>query len=103
MVVVAGEITTQVKIHYDKFVRGVAEKIGLDSYVADLPNVDTNGLCLKTCEVLVRINKQCLDIAGGGHVDKEHTGLGQGCSQDSDQGQHGHGGWCWRDHNAGED
>merc|ERR1712187_596422 len=33
MVMVAGEITTQTKIDYEKVVRGVVAKIGFDSYV----------------------------------------------------------------------
>merc|ERR1711933_463122 len=36
MAMVAGEITTQTKIDYEKVVRGVVEKIGFDSYVDDL-------------------------------------------------------------------
>merc|ERR1711948_108901 len=36
------------------------------------------GLCDKTCEVLVRINKQSPDIAGGVHVGKEDLDVGAG-------------------------
>merc|ERR1740123_1183682 len=39
MVMVAGEITTQAKIDYEKTVRGVVAKIGFDSYVDDLSSV----------------------------------------------------------------
>eukprot|EP00444_Apocalathium_aciculiferum_P061805 CAMPEP_0183606916 /NCGR_PEP_ID=MMETSP0371-20130417/183194_1 /TAXON_ID=268820 /ORGANISM="Peridinium aciculiferum, Strain PAER-2" /LENGTH=615 /DNA_ID=CAMNT_0025819033 /DNA_START=78 /DNA_END=1926 /DNA_ORIENTATION=+ len=105
MVMVAGEITTQAKIDYDKVVRGVVEKIGFDSYVDDLSSVDSKGLCYKTCEVLVRINKllvddlssvdskglcyktcevlvrinkQSPDIAGGVHVGKDDMDVGAG-------------------------
>merc|ERR1712176_228934 len=78
MVMVAGEITTQTKIDYDKVVRGVVSKIGFDSYIDDLSSVDSKGLCDKTCEVLVRINKQSPDIAGGVHVDKEDLDVGAG-------------------------
>merc|ERR1712238_146726 len=73
-----GEITTQTKIDYDKIVRGVAAKIGFDSYVDDLSSVDSKGLSDKTCEVLVRINKQSPDIAGGVHVGKEDLDVGAG-------------------------
>merc|ERR1712037_893193 len=87
MIMVAGEITTQAKIDYDKIVRGVAAKIGFDSYVDDLSSVDSKGLSDKTCEVLVRINKQSPDIAGGVHVGKEDLDVGAG-----DQGiMFGHG------------
>jgi len=78
MVMVAGEITTQTKIDYEKVVRGVVAKIGFDSYVDDLSSVDSKGLSDKTCEVLVRINKQSPDIAGGVHVGKEDLDIGAG-------------------------
>merc|ERR1712176_337527 len=78
MVMVAGEITTQAKIDYEKVVRGVVAKIGFDSYVDDLSSVDSKGLSDKTCEVIVRINKQSPDIAGGVHVGKEDLDIGAG-------------------------
>merc|ERR1711977_805867 len=78
MVMVAGEITTQAKIDYEKTVRGVVAHGGFDSYVDDLSSVDSKGLSDKTCEVLVRINKQSPDIAGGVHVGKEDLDLGAG-------------------------
>jgi S-adenosylmethionine synthetase len=78
MVMVAGEITTQAKIDYDKVVRNVVAGIGFDSYVDDLSSVDSKGLSDKTCEVLVRINKQSPDIAGGVHVGKEDLDVGAG-------------------------
>merc|ERR1712166_174329 len=78
MIMVAGEITTQAKIDYEKVVRGVVAKIGFDSYVDDLSSVDSKGLSDKTCEVLVRINKQSPDIAGGVHVGKEDMDVGAG-------------------------
>merc|ERR1712014_127803 len=78
MIMVAGEITGQAKIDYDKVVRGVVAKIGFDSYVDDLSSVDSKGLSDKTCEVLVRINKQSPDIAGGVHVGKEDLDVGAG-------------------------
>jgi len=78
MVMVAGEITTQTKIDYEKTVRAVVAKIGFDSYVDDLSSVDSKGLSDKTCEVMVRINKQSPDIAGGVHVGKEDLDIGAG-------------------------
>jgi len=80
MVMVAGEITTQTKIDYEKTVRGVVAKIGFDSYVDDLSSVDSKGLSDKTCEVLVRINKQSPDIAGGvhGHFSRDDMDVGAG-------------------------
>merc|ERR1711981_531429 len=78
MVAVMGEITTQAKIDYDKVVRGVIKKIGFDSFVDDLSSVDSKGLSDKTCEVLVRINKQSPDIAGGVHVGNDDLDVGAG-------------------------
>merc|ERR1712057_41960 len=78
MVMVFGEITTQSKLDYDKVVRGVVKQIGFDSFEDDLASVDSKGLSYKTCEVLVRINKQSPDIAGGVHVGKEDLDVGAG-------------------------
>jgi len=78
MVMVFGEITTKAKLDYDKTVRGVVKQIGFDSFVDDLSSVDSKGLSDKTCEVLVRINKQSPDIAGGVHVGKEDLDCGAG-------------------------
>jgi S-adenosylmethionine synthetase len=78
MVMVAGEITTQGKIEYEAVVREVVAKIGFDSYEDDLSSVDSKGLSDSTCEVLVRINKQSPDIAGGVHVGKEDLDCGAG-------------------------
>merc|ERR1711982_72607 len=78
MVMVAGEITTGTKIDYDKVVRAVVEKIGFNSYIDDLASTESKGLDHKNCEVLVRINKQSPDIAGGVHVGKEDLDVGAG-------------------------
>jgi len=78
MVMVAGEITTQAKLDYEQVVRKAVQGIGYDSYVDDLSSVVSKGLSYKTCEVLVRINKQSPDIAGGVHVGKEEMDVGAG-------------------------
>jgi len=75
---VAGEITTQAKIDYEQVVREAVKGIGYDTYEDDLSSVDSKGLSYKTCEVLVRINKQSPDIAGGVHVGKEDMDVGAG-------------------------
>merc|ERR1712025_208312 len=54
------------------------EKIGFNSFVDDLSSVDSKGLSHKSCEVLVRINKQSPDIAGGVHVGKDEMDVGAG-------------------------
>merc|ERR1712050_456718 len=78
MVAIMGEITTQTKINYEEGVRGCIAKIGYDSFVDDLSSVDSKGLSHKSCEVIVRINKQSPDIAGGVHVGKEDLDVGAG-------------------------
>jgi len=78
MVAVMGEITTKSKVDYDTVVRGVVKQIGFNSYVDDLSSVDSKGLDFKTCEVMVRINKQSPDIAGGVHIGKDEMDVGAG-------------------------
>merc|ERR1712021_193622 len=78
MVMVFGEITTSTKLDYDQIVRKAVKGIGYDSYDESLSSVDSKGLSDKTCEVLVRINKQSPDIAGGVHVGKDEMDVGAG-------------------------
>merc|ERR1712118_364722 len=78
MVMVFGEITTSAKLDYDKIVRGAVKGIGYDTYEDALDSVDSKGVSCKTCEVLVRINKQSPDIAGGVHVGKDEMDVGAG-------------------------
>merc|ERR1711990_1001911 len=78
MVMVFGEITTQAQLDYDAIVRKEVKKIGFDSFVDDLSSVDSKGLSCDSCEVLVRINKQSPDIAGGVHVGKSDLDVGAG-------------------------
>merc|ERR1712064_250659 len=75
---VAGEITVAGKIDYDTVVRGVVKNIGFDSFIDDLSSVDSKGLNYQNCEVIVRINKQSPDIAGGVHVGKDDLDVGAG-------------------------
>merc|ERR1711881_115742 len=78
MMGVFGEITTSAKLDYDKIVRKTVKGIGYDSYEEALDSVDSKGISDKTCEVLVRINKQSPDIAGGVHVGKDEMDVGAG-------------------------
>ena len=78
MVMVFGEITTAAKLDYDAIVRQEVKKIGFTSFEDDLSSVDSKGLSNSTCEVLVRINKQSPDIAGGVHVGKSDLDVGAG-------------------------
>jgi S-adenosylmethionine synthetase len=78
MVMIFGEITTQAKLDYDSIVRQAVKDIGYDSFVDDLASVESKGLNCKTMEVLVKINKQSPDIAGGVHVGKDDLDVGAG-------------------------
>merc|ERR1711865_952023 len=78
MVMVAGEISTTATLDYERLVRDAVASIGYDSYIDDMSSVDSKGLSNKTCEVLVRINKQSPDIAGGVHVGKDEMDVGAG-------------------------
>jgi len=78
MVMVLGEITTGARLDYDSIVRGAVKGIGYDSFVDDLSSVVSKGLSCSSCEVLVRINKQSPDIAGGVHVGKSELDIGAG-------------------------
>ena len=78
MVMVFGEITTAGKIDYEAIVREQVREIGFDSFVDDLSSVKSKGLNCDDCEVLVRINKQSPDIAGGVHVGKSELDVGAG-------------------------
>jgi len=78
MVMVFGEISTSAQLDYDAIVRAQVREIGFDSFKDDLGAVDSKGLNHQDCEVLVRINKQSPDIAGGVHVGKDEMDVGAG-------------------------
>jgi len=78
MVMVFGEISTAANLDYEKIVRDQIREIGFTSFVDDLSSVTSKGLSCDTCEVLVRINKQSPDIAGGVHLGKDAMDVGAG-------------------------
>jgi len=78
MVMIFGEISTAAELDYEAIVRAQIREIGFDSFVDDLTSVDSKGLSCDSCEVLVRINKQSPDIAGGVHVGKDELDVGAG-------------------------
>ena len=78
MVMVFGEITTAAKLDYDTMVRKAVKGIGYDSFADNLSSTVSKGLSDKSCEVLVRINKQSPDIAGVVHVSKDELDIGAG-------------------------
>jgi S-adenosylmethionine synthetase len=70
MVMVFGEITTNSNIDFQKVVRDAVKDIGFDD--------SAKGFDYKTCNVLVAIEKQSVDIAGGVHVGRSLEDVGAG-------------------------
>ena len=60
-----------VKIDHETVVRNVVQNIGIGSFIDDLSSVDSKGLIYQDCEVLIHVNKQSPDFAGGVDVDKD--------------------------------
>ena len=56
-IVIAGQITSNAKIDYEKIVRDVIKEIGFDNQKTDMD--------YRTCEIITRITKQSPDIAMG--------------------------------------
>ena len=78
MFMVASEITVAEKMEHKTVVRGVAQNIGIDSFIDDSSRVDNKGLHYQDCEVLFHVNKQRADIAEGLHVDRDDLHAGNG-------------------------
>lgn len=70
MILIAGEISTSANINMEQIVRDRIKEVGYDS--------EDKGLNYKTCDVVLKVNQQCPEIAQCVHENKQEEDFGAG-------------------------